>query len=470
MEERLPFDSELISRIDWLIMLRWWAVVGTALAIAMALLAFPGTLPAGALLSVTAAIALYNLILLLYLRSLQRGEAGAVRLQHATQMAYAQIALDLAALAALVHFAGGVESPIWVFFVFHAIIASILLRRAASYLAAGLATLLFAAVAGLEYAGVLQHHHLPFVPGEGYLSPLYVFVSIAALALTLALVVYLTGSISIRLRQRDRALFESNSTCQVRSVELAELNEQLRRLDAERTRFMLLVTHELRAPISTIYSALQLVRAGYTSPPQTEEMLERAQSRASELLTLIGELLDLTKVREQTVHWQSLTPIQVADVLRNVVEFMSADATRHNLSLVTDIAPDLAPVRAVPDQMKLVWTNLLSNAIKYNQPGGSVVVSLSQDERQVIGQVRDTGIGIAREDMPRLFEEFYRAGNAKLVSPHGTGVGLAIVRRIIESWGGTITVQSELGHGTTFTFFLPRSDVDASPASEPAGG
>jgi signal transduction histidine kinase len=245
----------------------------------------------------------------------------------------------------------------------------------------------------------------------------------------------------------------------VRSYELTDLNEQLRRLDAERTRFMILVTHELRAPVGTIYSSLELVRAGYTTPQETQEMLARAQTRASELLELIGDLLNLTKLREQPVRRDSLAPMQIGDVLRDVVEFVQPEVTRNNLSLQVDVAPDLAPVRAVAEQMKLVWTNLLSNAIKYNRPGGSILVTLRQDAGQVTCQVRDTGIGIAPEDLPHMFDEFFRADNAKLVSPHGTGVGLAIIRRIVEGWGGKISVESKLGQGTTFTFVLPRADA-----------
>jgi two-component system phosphate regulon sensor histidine kinase PhoR len=276
------------------------------------------------------------------------------------------------------------------------------------------------------------------------------------------LVAYLATSISIRLRERDRELRESNQTCQLRSRELEELNEQLRRIDGERTRFMVLVTHELRAPISTIYSALELALGGYAPPEKTREVLGRAQNRATELLDLIRDLLDLTKVREETVQPAEVAPIQLADVLREVVDFMRVEAEGKGLSMEVEIRPGLAPVRALPDQMKLVWTNLLSNAIKYSERGGEIRVSLDQDARQVVGRVRDTGIGIAAEDLPRLFDEFYRADNARQVSPHGTGIGLAVVRRIIDHWGGDIWVESEVGQGSTFAFVLPRADARES--------
>jgi two-component system phosphate regulon sensor histidine kinase PhoR len=459
VEEQLPFEAELIARIGWLIWLRWLATIGTTLAILVGALLFPGVLPMVALLGVTAFIALYNLGFSLQLRTLRTEPSGAERLRHAAASAHAQIGLDLLALAALVHFTGGVENPLALFFVFHVIIASILLRPQISYLAASLAALLYAGTALLEYAGVLAHYHLPLVPAELYRDPLYLLAAAATLVLTLFLVAYLTTSISFRLRERDRELLESNLTCQVRSGELAELNEELRRLDAERTRFMVLVTHELRAPINTIYSALELARSGIASPEKTGEVLGRAQDRATDLLSLIGDLLDLSRVRGQTARPENVPPLQLAGVLDDVVEFMRVEAEEKDVAFQVDVAANLAPVRAPGDQMKLVWTNLLSNAVKYSQPGGVVDVALAQDEVHVIGQVRDTGIGIAVEDIPHVFDEFFRAGNARQVSPHGSGVGLATVRLILENWGGRIRVESEPGQGSAFTFILPRAQM-----------
>jgi signal transduction histidine kinase len=145
-----------------------------------------------------------------------------------------------------------------------------------------------------------------------------------------------------------------------------------------------------------------------------------------------------------------------------VVDFVRVEAEGKGLSMKVEIRPDLAPVLAPSDQMKLVWTNLLSNAIKYSERGGKIRVSLDHDAQWVIGSVHDAGIGIAAEDLPRIFDEFYRAGNARQVSPHGTGIGLAVVRRIVDNWEGDIWVESEVGRGSKFTFVLPRADAGES--------
>ncbi len=456
VEDRLPVEAELIARIGWLIRLRWFAVLGTSAAIGLAALWFPQSVAAGWLLAVTACIALYNLLFRVYLRTLHGSPSDSERFRHANLLAHAQIVLDLGALAALVHFSGGVENPMAFFFVFHVIIASTLLRRVVSFVMAGLAVLLMAAVAALEYYGAVAHYHLPFAPGELHREPLYLLLLFVALVTALFLSAYLTTSISARLRERDRELLDSNLTCQVRSGELAELNEQLQQLDTERTRFMVLVTHELRAPIATIYSALELARSGIATPEKVQDVLGRAQDRATELLQLIGDLLDLTKVREQGTRGEATEPIHLADALDEVVAFMRVEADQKGVQLEVAVEPDLAPVRARPQQAKLLWTNLLSNALKYTGPGGSIRASLRQDRTRVIGEVRDSGIGISPQDQAHVFEEFFRAANARRVSRTGSGVGLATVRRIVEQWGGQIRVESEPGEGSAFIFELPR--------------
>ncbi len=451
--DRIAFEIELIERIDWLIQLRWLAVLGTAFATVLAHLWYPGELALFPLLIVTLVIALYNAQFFFYLRTLKLGHSGTVRLQHATQFAYVQIVLDLLALAALLHFSGGVESPGAIFFVFHTIIASILLSRRVSFLMATLGALLFAAVVGLEYGHILPHHHVPILgEAELYQRLPYLLTAVGVMALTLWLVAYMTSSISARLRTRDRALLE-------RSQALAAANERLRRVDAERTRFITLVAHELRAPVNTIHTCVSVALAGFASPEKVRDILERVQRRTTELSELVGDLLRLARARQEAIQDEQVVLVQAADVLQSIVLLMKSEADSKDIFLSVDVDPGLALVLANPDRMKLVWTNLLSNAIKYTEPGGIVAVALKQTPTHLVGTVRDTGIGIPLEDQQRIFEEFYRAENARNLSPVGTGVGLAIVQRIVENWGGQVLVESEVGLGSKFTVLLPRSDA-----------
>jgi len=268
----------------------------------------------------------------------------------------------------------------------------------------------------------------------------------------------MTSSISIKLRERDRELVESHEAVLAKSRALEGVIDRLRRVDAERTRFLMLVTHELRAPINTIHTCSELALAG-ASPQTVRDILTRIRRRTGELSELISDLLRLARAREEASHDEALGLVDAAAVLQSVVDLMRAEAQGKDLFMSLDIDPDLAPVRANADRLKLVWTNLLSNAIKYTEPGGIIAVTLKQQPDHLVGTVRDTGIGIAPEDHPRVFEEFFRADNARTLSPMGTGVGLAIVQRIIENWGGKIWVESEVGLGSRFSFVLPRADI-----------
>jgi signal transduction histidine kinase len=466
VEGESTFETELIDRLDWLIRLRWWAVGGTAAALAVGWYLYGDQLAVVPLGAVILAIALYNAQLLLYARTLKLDQAGTAQSNRAAwqsragRFACIQIVLDLIALAALLHFSGGAENPMGFFFVFHTIIASILLTRRVSFLVATLAAALYGALAAAEYSGLLPHYHLPALDGlEVVQEGDYLLLVVVVMALTLWLAAYMTSSISARLRTRDRQLVASHRDILGKGRELQAVNQRLRRIDAERTRFLTLVTHELRAPVNTIHTCVELALSGYASPEKQREILERVQIRTAELSDLISDLLRLARAREEAGRDEDIGPVVVADVLQAVVPLMRTEAEKKDLFLSVDLDAGLAPVRANPERLKLVWTNLLSNAIKYTEPGGIVAVTLKEMPEHLICTVRDTGIGIPAEDRDRIFEEFYRAENARSLSPVGTGVGLAIVRRIVENWEGEITVESELGLGSKFTFTLRRADT-----------
>lgn len=462
-----PLKLELVERIDWLIRLRWVAAAGTLVGIAIARLVEPA-LPMLPLVLVTAAIVFYNISFLFYARYLWRRRGTGLRRRRSPIFVVVQIVFDLLALTALLHFSGGIENPFGVFLVFHVIIASILLPRLASLGVALLASILYTGMALLEMIGWLPHVNLPQLADPWhYTNPTYVAAHVTAVALTLWLAAAMASSVAERLRQRTEELLQANQVCEINRSELAEMNERLRQLDAARTQFIVMVAHELRAPMGAIISALNLVLGGYAPPEKQREVLERAQARAYELLDLIRDLLELVRARRIEGPAQGV-PVRAEKVLENVLGLLRVEAESKGLSVEVKVAPDLPPVLATEDSLRSVWTNLISNAIKYNRPGGRVTITLTQDGDRVVGCVEDTGIGIAREDMPRLFEEFFRSAQAKALVQRGTGVGLAIVKRTVESYGGRVWVESELGKGSKFSFSLPKAPDEhtTSPPQE----
>jgi two-component system phosphate regulon sensor histidine kinase PhoR len=168
---------------------------------------------------------------------------------------------------------------------------------------------------------------------------------------------------------------------------------------------------------------------------------------------LIDDLLELGQL-ESAVTFQ-LVPVNPGDVLQDVVAEFGEEVELKTLDLALDIGPEIPEIQAVPEQVKSLWCNLISNAIKYSPQGGRISVSLRREKDCLVGQVADTGIGIAQSDIQRLFSEFFRAKNAIDSGAPGTGLGLVIVKRVIESLNGTINVDSEIGAGTTFRFRIP---------------
>jgi two-component system sensor histidine kinase/response regulator len=266
--------------------------------------------------------------------------------------------------------------------------------------------------------------------------------------------------------ERRRLSLESRR-CLLAEQEARQLNEEkthLEEINRAKTAFVRLVTHELRAPIAAIQSYLRLILDGYVPPEREREIISRAEVRAQEQLALISDLLELSRLQDGRVPEKS-SMANLGDILRDVVQQFEGQARQKDQRLDVSISCSLPPVRVMADQFKSVWVNLISNALKYTPAGGSISVQLDCHDDSIVGEVTDTGIGIPAASQEHLFDEFFRAQNAKAFTEQGTGLGLAIVKQIIERSGGGISFVSEEGKGTTFRFTLPVVD-----SSSPAGG
>ncbi|MBU0702325.1 MAG: hybrid sensor histidine kinase/response regulator [Chloroflexi bacterium] len=249
------------------------------------------------------------------------------------------------------------------------------------------------------------------------------------------------------------------------AAELARDKEELERLDRFKTAFTLTVTHELRAPLTALQSFLIAMQQGYIPPDQREQILQRATERAQELLDMVNDLLKLAALKgEEEIGKREI--LSLAEVLERVFSLLKVQADEKEVTCALEVC-HRPTVQAHPDQMAQLWTNLISNAIKYTPSAGRVRITLEEREGWAVGAVEDTGIGIAPEDQARIFQEFYRTPQAKKVESCGTGLGLSLVKRIVEGHGGTVKVESEVGQGSRFTFRLPlyqRPPVQDEPA------
>jgi signal transduction histidine kinase len=457
MDEHLPWRAELIDRIDWMVRLRWLAVVGTVVVVVVASARLPGVLPVINLLVLSVLIGLYNVFFYIYARELRTWTDQDRKLRRATLLVHAQIVLDLLCLTLLLHYSGGVESPFFAYYVLHIILASILLSRLASFCYAALAVFLYSVMALAEYSGVWPHVHLvSILDSDLYLRETYIVAAVFALATTLFFAVYIASSITSQLRHRERELAEANLMCEFRSGELADANQQLRNLDEMKTRFLRTVTHELRAPVAAIQNYLDLILQGYVKEEKQKEILERSRKRTEGLLELIADLLQMARIKEMDAQRVETEKVDMVSTMQEVLEFLRGEAEEKDQTVDVHLQPNLPLVEAREDHLQAIWTNLLSNAIKYTPDGGKIDIAIGVDNGFVKGDVQDSGIGISAESLPNIFEEFFRTDEAKAMTTRGTGLGLSITKYLTETYGGTIEVQSELGKGSTFTFRLPR--------------
>lgn len=230
---------------------------------------------------------------------------------------------------------------------------------------------------------------------------------------------------------------------------------ELRRLEKVRQDFVANVSHELRTPVSTIRGyAETLLEGALEDKAHAGEFLRIIYDDAERLSKLINDLLDLSRIESGKMKIV-LEECSLEAVVDKVLTGMDKEAHKNSVTIKKDIPPRLARIRIDEAAIAQVLFNLVENAIKYNNAGGSVTISARETDRGVEVSVADTGIGIPQQDIPRIFERFYRVDKARSRDLGGTGLGLSIVKHIVHAHRGEVTVESELGRGSTFRFTLP---------------
>lgn len=436
----------------WFIRMRWLAVVSLFVIVAVTRWGVGIQLHLRELFGLGVALAIYNLLFYWYLETLSVRPLAEVEYRVAERFAQVQVVADLVCMTVLLHFSGGVDNPLSTFYVFHVIIASIMLPKGQSYAMAALAFSLFTLVVVLEYVGVLPHYYLEQYltdsggrPAPQFQNWRFIFGHLGVLAVTLTMSAFFATQIVARLRERQEELM-------VTSARLAALEER-------KSRFMRVAAHQLRSPLSAIKSLLSVVLGSYEAVDEARrlDLIRRAENRTGLMLELLADLLSLSRLRDARQDEAPARDLVVVDeVVRKVIALYQPQSEAKRQAFDARLASDSAQVVGDADRLRDVFTNLVSNAVKYTPEGGRVTVHTTIDDHsRVVCEVADTGIGIPEEDQKHLFEEFFRAGNAREFAQEGTGLGLSIVREIVEAHGGSIACESAQGQGTRFTVTLP---------------
>jgi signal transduction histidine kinase len=632
---RTPVEEELARRVAWQIQLRWFAAIGVLVATWFASSILNIQLPLWPLYIIGLSILFYNALFRLYLGRqfsypsrakssgyiydalfrfhLKRLEREATATAVIFDLfAKIQTSLDWLAMILLVHFSGGVESPLLFYFIFHLIIAAILLSPQACYFFATLAAIAMGALAVLEYGGLIPHISLGFIPASLYQNGLYIASILVFFTTSLYISVYLATSVTANLRRKDEELLRLQQrlasayqriqtlydvaqtvsstlnldevlnliaqsaaetmqikACTIRlldesgqivdtiaayglsqqyltkgpidvqksryiyqtlssghptiisdtsrddrlqypaetraeginsmlcvplrikgktegvicvyctepnhfgesdaeflsalasegaiAIENARTYQALEMADRTKSDFVQMVTHELRSPLSAVQSMLRVLEEGYVGPitSRQQDLIQRSKRRVSFLLTLVNDLLDLAAGKMEQLKGEKKEVI-LNEIITKVTELVQTSAEDKGLELKVEIAEEPLVLVGIEDGLERVFMNLVSNAVKYTPAGGSVVVRAWSEKDHIEVEISDTGIGIPEEALSRIFDEFYRAKNAKAMEMEGTGLGLAIAKDVVEQHGGQISVESVEGEGSTFYVTLPK--------------
>jgi two-component system phosphate regulon sensor histidine kinase PhoR len=213
------------------------------------------------------------------------------------------------------------------------------------------------------------------------------------------------------------------------------------------------ISHELRTPIASVKAIAETLNEGAIEDPSVaKDFLNKINAETDRLAQMVQELSELSRIESGEAPLQKRL-FSIADAVEHAVDRLRPQADRAGLYTETNFVPNLPKVLADEDRIEQVLVNIIHNAIKFTPSGGKIVISTKRDNNNIMVSVTDTGIGIPADDLPRIFERFYKADKSR--SGGGTGLGLAIARRIVEAHGGKIWAESVQGKGATFTFTLP---------------
>ena len=358
---------------------------------------------------------------------------------------WGQIGFDLFVLTGVVHHVGSLETYAPFAYLFHIALACIFLSRRQSSAVTALACLLYVACVLAEETELISPSGIyaePSLREHIHGQHIVAAVNVSSAIVIFGVVWLLASHLSAMVRERDHKLAETNDRL---------INEQ-----KAKVRHMLRTTHELKAPFAAIHANTQLLLKGHCGelPEDALDVIGRISTRCRRLALEIQEMLQLANLRDEPDDSLSWTELDLDEMLDWCLGQVQASAQEREVEIDAEMQP--VRVRGVGDHVKMLFSNLLSNAVNYSHPGGTVRLksSVTGSHRAQV-TVKDEGIGIPADKLPRIFEEYYRTNEAARHNKESTGLGLAIVRHVCETHGIHLHVDSKPEVGTTFTLTFP---------------
>jgi signal transduction histidine kinase len=433
---KLPFHTieDLRLRIGWYINLRWIAIFGLLSSIAIGEGIFKFPIAYNELIVTTIILSVLNLVYFFLWRFLpftvEYKELG---------FAEMQIFNDFVLISFIIHYSGGVANPFYFLYMVQVILSGILFPGAIlPYVNAALAAVILLIWSLFEYFNLVDIYPLSGKPVTFEIM----IISIAAFIIINFSSIYIINNFMIRYRQLKNIIDEKNL--------------ELQNAIDDRNKAFRFSAHEIKAPITAIKSTLEVVKDLYKGDikPEVFDLIIRAERRSDQVLRMVKEMIAITQYNLSTEK-PALEKVDFGELLSQIVKQQQSYALAKGIKLFVILPKTEIEVEVDKAGIEKVIDNLLSNALRYTPDGGIVKIKFLRKKMSFGFSITDTGIGIADKDLDLIFEEFYRTKEAKQMEQIGTGLGLNLVREIVRKNGGTITVESEPGKGSTFTVELP---------------
>ncbi len=453
LPESAPFEQVLYQRLRWMVRLRWLVAGGILATVVLADRITAVGYARFPLYFIVVFILAYNFVLDY---RLSRFSEEKPRLLFFANL---QIGLDIFALLLLVVFTGGVQNLFVFYAVFHVAIGSMLLPRRNVVIVTICICVAVVALFWLDYLGLIPARYRlhNFIPRYMHQNATYVFGLSYIFVTVLMVTAYMAITVSGSLKDAQRRLLSMTRDSEEQRDLFEKQNRELKSLEQQKDSFLELASGNLRASLESIRGiSSNLIETGVSLHHEAVlGELRKIRNQSEVLIEMVEDMRETERLRKLEYGFVP-QEVDLAAAARQAVTEMLEAAKAKSVSLNTEIAEGLPCIRGDRRAWPAVFKNLLENAISYSPALSSVDLRLGRDWQgeNIFAEVTDRGMGIREEDLPRVFDEFHRSGGADMISS-GTGMGLAIARRVVELHGGSIHVSSRPGRGSTFKFILP---------------
>ncbi|MFA5052428.1 MAG: HAMP domain-containing sensor histidine kinase [Patescibacteria group bacterium] len=370
---------------------------------------------------------------------------------------YFGVFLDMVVISVIVHATGGIESIFLALYLLQLVGTNVHFSGVAAPLNLIFGGGMLIGMVILEYHGILPHASTIVLEQPLYLNQIYIFIMSLTMICLMGISSYRSGYVVRSLQTVELELLKANQELARLNKIYSQVNRRLKEVDQMKTEFISVASHQMRTPLSATKWVLRMILDGDMGPlnPQQEDLLNKGYQTNERMIQLINDLLNVSRIEEGRFQYR-FVHTSLGELIENVVQEMFNTIKKKDIRFeYKKPAHPLPRVYIDAQKIRLVIQNLIDNAVKYTPQGGHVTVATKTDPRQIIFSVADSGVGIPAREQGRIFSKFFRADNVIRMQTDGSGLGLFIVKNIVENHHGAVWFDSVEGKGSTFYFSLP---------------